>query len=620
MRILAKILIIFILFPSACTKQDLGGGITVKELELGGERILIGGEPPLGSDTLKTDFKPEVKLEKWGDETFVKIWSEEGGDKTARQVGDRLVWNAKSGNEYHFYIKTAEEIGADEGGFEYEVILKSKPKTNIVSLRIETEGLDFFYQGELTEEEKAEGAERPENIIGSYAVYHKTKTGDYSALGGKNYKTGKAFHIYRPEIIDANGNKIWGDLNIDESAGTLTITIPQDFLNKAAYPVIVDPTLGYTSVGGSTGSYLYGTIRTNEYTTTEEGSAFKMMYYGAVSQGGYIAYYRPVVYLASNLSRVTYGGEVSTNSATKRWLEMGLPRATLSNATAYRIGVWLGSNNSTRYPTMEYDSGLTLYRHNLTYHATNAPTNPLTDDSSIADNKASMYVVYSETSGTVTDVYETAGTFSWEAPAGITSVDVECWGAGGGGGGQTGRTAGGGGAFAGKDGISVTGGSSYTVVVGAGGIGSTANGSNGGDSSFNSTSVIAKGGSGGSSGGGTGGQASASTGDTKYDGGNGASNNPSGGGGGGGAGDGEAGSNGSGTTGGAGGSAGGGKGGNGSTVNAAAGETYGGGGGGSSGGSGWTGADGAVRITYTYAGTSTPAVSTKKNIEIIIFD
>lgn len=74
--------------------------------------------------------------------------------------------------------------------------------------------------------------------------------------------------------------------------------------------------------------------------------------------------------------------------------------------------------------------------------------------------------------------YTTAGTYSWVAPSGITSVSVVTVGGGGGGGG--------GGALAYKNNISVTPGASYSVVVGAGGVsagGGTA-GSNGGNSSF----------------------------------------------------------------------------------------------------------------------------------------
>ena len=99
--------------------------------------------------------------------------------------------------------------------------------------------------------------------------------------------------------------------------------------------------------------------------------------------------------------------------------------------------------------------------------------------------------------------YTTAGTYSWTAPAGVTSVSTVCVGGGGAwcvlsdGAGFKAQW-GGGGALAYANSISVTPGSSYTVVVGAVGqsFGAT---KSGGDSSFNSTSCKAGGGGAGSS-------------------------------------------------------------------------------------------------------------------------
>lgn len=223
--------------------------------------------------------------------------------------------------------------------------------------------------------------------------------------------------------------------------------------------------------------------------------------------------------------------------------------------------------------------------------------------------------------GSVT--YSSAGTFTWTAPAGVTSATVETWGGGGGGGGglQGGASGGGGGGAYSNSTLSVTGGTGYTVVVGAGGAGGNGNdnssaGGNGGDSTFNSTSVVAKGGTGGergaTGGGGAGGAASGGTGTTKYSGGNGAAHVEQyydSGGGGSSAGTGANGNNASGHTGGsapAGGGAGG-KGGayTGSGTNGAIpGSAPGGGGGGdivfSAGGiSGAAGATGKVVITFS---------------------
>ena len=111
--------------------------------------------------------------------------------------------------------------------------------------------------------------------------------------------------------------------------------------------------------------------------------------------------------------------------------------------------------------------------------------------------------------------YTTAGSYSWTCPTGITEVYVLCVG-GGAQGLNVGnpRVGGGGGGLGYKNGISVTPGNSYTVVVG--GVG--------GDSYFINTSTV-KGGGGDSPGGGS------YTGDGGGNGGNGGSGTYAGGGG-----------------------------------------------------------------------------------------
>ena len=85
------------------------------------------------------------------------------------------------------------------------------------------------------------------------------------------------------------------------------------------------------------------------------------------------------------------------------------------------------------------------------------------------------------------EAFTTAGTFSWVAPAGVTSVSVVAVGGSQNGGAGLGY----------KNNISVTPGNSYTVIVGARSI----CGSSAGDSSFCSTAVVKGGASGITSGG-----------------------------------------------------------------------------------------------------------------------
>ena len=115
--------------------------------------------------------------------------------------------------------------------FEYDCILLKEPESNVVTLRMEgAENFDFFKQPDFV----------PDPFLkGSYAVYRK------ETLIGQG--TGKLCHIHRPLIIDANGRKTWGELAI--IGNMLHITIPEQWLANAKYPVVVDPTIGTSTVG-----------------------------------------------------------------------------------------------------------------------------------------------------------------------------------------------------------------------------------------------------------------------------------------------------------------------------------------------------------------------------------
>ena len=138
-----------------------------------------------------------------------------------------------------------------------------------------------------------------------------------------------------------------------------------------------------------------------------------------------------------------------------------------------------------------------------------------------------------------TCIFDSNGTYNFSAPAGVTSITIQAWGAGGGG--ETtalyvdaGAGGGGGGAYTTLTNFPVTSGTQYAVVVGNGG----APGFAGTNSTFNGTTVVAAGGGSNSTAdcnnctnsGGTGGLASAPTGGASFSGGNGGLGGPGGGG------------------------------------------------------------------------------------------
>lgn len=154
-------------------------------------------------------------------------------------------------NEYYY----ARFYNVGDAVLEWEAILHQKPGNQYRWIfPMESENLDFFYQRALTPEEIAEGYRQPDSVTGSYAVYHSSKKWN-------EYKTGKAFHIYRPKVYDSAGDTVWLDLSIDTVASTITLEGTRQWFRDAAYPVTIDPTFGYTSVGANTGNMGSSVIR-----------------------------------------------------------------------------------------------------------------------------------------------------------------------------------------------------------------------------------------------------------------------------------------------------------------------------------------------------------------------
>lgn len=136
--------------------------------------------------------------------------------------------------------------------FKWDVIYASDPNpghayTETWDLQHST-GLKFYYQPELTEQEIAEGCTRPDNVVGSYAVYGAYRN---NAKGRHQAQTGKRCHIYRPLLIDKNGKHRWAILEIEPlTATTAQLRIICDF-KDLVFPVRLDPTLGDTGIGAS---------------------------------------------------------------------------------------------------------------------------------------------------------------------------------------------------------------------------------------------------------------------------------------------------------------------------------------------------------------------------------
>lgn len=243
-----------------------------------------------------------------------------------------------------------------EEGVKIDIVLNEKSETNVFDLQIGGwENYEWYYQPPLDEDpdalndpevasctptlcvnEKGEMVlSRPENVVGSYAVYRKD---------GK-FQTGKAFHIYRPKIIDALGREIWGTLTFFE--GVLSVIAPQEFLDTATYPVRIDPDFGKTNIGGSTGST--GRIFYYEHTAPESGTVNSMSWYGDDGAAAGTAL-GTAIYNDNGTNPGTLGAQDTGNSTVDAaaWYTNNISFA-ITGGTSYWLAFWGAATMNYRY-------------------------------------------------------------------------------------------------------------------------------------------------------------------------------------------------------------------------------------------------------------------------------
>jgi hypothetical protein len=364
----------------------------------------------IGDSKRPTEALPQAKVMRWDNEVNLsvrRVMDMRG--VTSRTEGEHVVFDSAK-EEVHIYEKP--DI-AEDGGLEIEIHLKEKPDTNRFDFTIQTKGLNFYYQAPLTKEEIEQGVERPENVEGSYAVYHATKRDN--RVGGKEYKAGKFCHIYRPHITDADGNETWGELELDEEAGVLTVVVPQGFLDKASYPVVVDPTFGYTTAGGSNDWYaLYRTqfgsitryITGGYYEATESGTVTKIT--ARIAPWDTNDRVSGAIYKESDNSLVGEFDEITPPSSFN-WNDLTADGEINITAQDYWLLLW-----GNREGSIDHNEGCALQYDSTGDGGTRTDSNYATWPDPITltsqNRKYSIYATYTEASASKTNV-KISGTF-----------------------------------------------------------------------------------------------------------------------------------------------------------------------------------------------------------------
>ena len=327
--------------------------------------------------------KPQVRFKKWNGEVNLGLTYND-----VKATGNRPLLSNKM--EFKDVKQEVAAYPLNATSTEIEVILLEKPVSNIIKFTLDNyQNLDFFYQPALTQKEIDEGANRPENVVGSYAVFAKEKANHI--VGQTNYGTGKVGHIYRPKIIDSAGTSVWGDLHIEN--GILSVTIPQNFLDKAVYPVrhAAGLTFGWSSNGGSY-SLIQNTIRGFAETIPENGTGTSITGQLRWSTSGGNAKF--ALYKDSDLSQIaiTSAFSVAANfDGTKTANFTANP--SLISGTAYLILAW-----GDQFGSLYFDTGPGSnvgYSDSQTYGTWPTPL----DAGSRSDKKYDIYATYTASEG-----------------------------------------------------------------------------------------------------------------------------------------------------------------------------------------------------------------------------
>lgn len=371
------------------------------------EDILPGRPRPLGAKiggrdaTTRGMFVPNINLSKWDDACWLNINHPDRVEGEQETFRDKIIALQCGNNTHRMYL-------IENNSIEYEIELKEKPKSNILRFDLNfSDELQFYYQDTLENEfikETENGRvpvfgistlekylrtfERPEHIIGSYAVYSKTQ--------GFERKNGKFCHIHRPKLIDANGKERWAHLYIEPCEKILEIEC--DF-SGLEFPVIVDPNIGYTTLPASLDWNRENTIIAVQGTSTATGgdadNGYMCFEGDGATKGGVCSVYNESGGSPASQNKATGCGEANVsvgNYQGKAFYSDTLVWEGISASTNY----WAAFNYEAQSRTW-YDTAGTLYYYVYTYTG-NMPATFSASPSTIG-RQYGVYIDYTEDSG-----------------------------------------------------------------------------------------------------------------------------------------------------------------------------------------------------------------------------
>jgi len=389
-------------------------------------------------DLTRPDYVPQTKTKHFDNEYNVSVRAKEHPDAVVRVREGKVYYETPD----YTVIQYEKPDAGEEGGHELEWELPAGSTLNVLPFTLRYKGnVRFYYQGELTPEEIEQGARRPENVIGSYAVYIDKANNklveitreEYSdeelnemIASGRitertlpdgtpkyykatyHYNTGKIEHIYRPKAWDEAGNETWCELHIPENGEAETnidchVEIPAEWLANAVGKVTIDPTFGYTSVGttgtplvdhgGGFNATMHGTL----FSSTENLVLQSVSVYLANTSLASAAGYALALYQDSDDSLLEFSEpEELSSSFSSGWFSK--PFGSFVTAQDYILagrGDRLGDSSGGKLD-MRYDSVSSVRYFSGAAAIRNGFPSPFSGTKNTADFLFSIYATYSD--------------------------------------------------------------------------------------------------------------------------------------------------------------------------------------------------------------------------------
>jgi len=393
----------------------LGADISIADIELIPEKTY--------------EIREQVKQKQVGNVVEVEMpWKGEKGLTIKKDLGERTAKERIDDKRKQQAL--IEEVDYGDGGIKFDLILNEKPDTNVFCQQIEGwEEYNFYRQPPLWEEQGLDAptetctdtecdtdgdgiidSERPLEIVNGYVIYHKEKRDHI--VGQTNYETGKFGDIPYPEIweLEDESTKHRAE-SFDITDGEMCVTVSEDWLKKAKYPVRIDPTFGYTTVGGTEFSFLNANqLFGLKGTPTSSGDVSKITAYTRVASGTTNA--KGVLVNPSSLLIITNGvsdssGVTGTSGAWRDFTYTTEP--SVVGSTEYAVSIIPDGNLRIWYDDL---GGTPAYKDNTNSYS--SPTDP-TDAVFNSVATISIYATY------------TAPTYNISTINGVDICDISTW-------------------------------------------------------------------------------------------------------------------------------------------------------------------------------------------------